>query len=223
MIGLIAIRGEANALLKSLHIKSTTEHFQARLHRGDLAARPVILAEVSPGKVHTAAVTQHLIDRHDVKLMMSCGSAGALAPQLQVGDIVLADMLTLHDFGLYAKGDFQHLGFIDHDHPDGLHYRRMLEVDPALLAHAQQVTRTLEWPEAAPNILTGCLVSGDQVVADETKKQWLHQTFNALAVDMESGAMAQVAFLNTIPWLAIRAISDSADSTIDFGQREFIT
>ena len=223
MIGLIAIRGEADALLKSLNIKTSTEHLRARFHRGDLAGYPVVLAEVSPGKVHTAAATQHLIDVYDVKLMMSCGSAGALAPQLQAGDIVLADMLTLHDFGLFAKGDFQHLGFIDHDRPDRLHYRRMLEVDPALLVDAQQVTRTIEWPEPAPNILIGGLVSGDQVIADEAKKQWLYHAFNALAVDMESGAMAQVAFLNNVPWLAIRAVSDSADSTVDFGQRDFIT
>jgi nucleoside phosphorylase len=99
----------------------------------------------------------------------------------------------------------------------------MLNVDPALLAAAQQTTHNIEWPESAPNILTGCLVSGDQVIADEAKKQWLHTTYDALAVDMESGAMAQIAFLNNIPWLAIRAVSDSADSTVDIGQRDFIT
>jgi adenosylhomocysteine nucleosidase len=223
MIGLIAIRNEADALLKFITVEATTEHFQTRFHRGHLAGRPVVLAEVSPGKVQTAAATQHLIDGHGVDMMLSCGSAGALAPQLQVGDIVLADALTLHDFGLYAKGDFQHLGFFDHNHPDGLHYRRMLPVDPSLLAAAQQAAHATQWPEPAPAIRTGCLVSGDQVIADATKKQWLHDTFNALAVDMESGAMAQVAVLNNIPWLAVRAVSDSADSTVDLGQQDFIT
>jgi adenosylhomocysteine nucleosidase len=223
MIGLIAIRGEADALLKSLNIQTTTEHLQARFHRGQLAGHSVVLAEGNPGKVQTAAATQHLIDRYGVELMMSCGSAGALAPQLQIGNVIVADALTLHDFGLYAKGDFQHLGFFDHDHPDGRHYRRMLKADPALLAAAQQAIGHIEWPAAVPKTLTGCLVSGDQVIADETKKQWLHHTFNAVAVDMESGAMAQVAFLNNIPWLAIRAVSDSADSTMDFNHQDFIT
>jgi len=223
MIGLIAIRGEADALLKSLNIETTTAHLQARLHRAHLGNHPVVLAEVSPGKVHTAAATQHLIDAYKVELMVSCGSAGALAPQLQIGDVVLADALTLHDFGLFAKGDFHHLGFVDHAHPDGLHYHRMLRVNPAFLAAAQQATYDIEWAASKPEILTGCLVSGDQVIADEAKKQWLHHTFNALAVDMESGAMAQVARLNNIPWLAIRAVSDSADSTTDFGWQDFIT
>jgi adenosylhomocysteine nucleosidase len=183
----------------------------------------VVLAEVTPGKVQTAAATHHLIDGYDVKLMMSCGSAGALAPHLQVGDVILADALTLHDFGLYAKAHFQHLGFFDHNHPDGLHYRRMLKVDPTLLAAAQQATDNIKWPKSVPQVLTGCLVSGDQVIADDAKKQWLHHTFNALGVDMESGAMAQIASLNNVPWLAIRAVSDSADSTIDFNHQDLIT
>ena len=198
MIGLIAIRGEADALLKAITIETTTAHLQARFHRGHLAGKSVVLAIVSPGKVQTAAATQHLIDVYKIELIISCGSAGALAPQLQVGDIVLADTLTLHDFGLYAKGDFQHLGFVDPHHSDGLHYRRMLQVDSALLAAVQQATFNIEWPNPTPKILTGYLVTGDQMVADETKKQWLHHTFNALAVDMESGAMAQIALLQKI-------------------------
>jgi adenosylhomocysteine nucleosidase len=223
MIGLIAVQGEADALLKSLNVEETKAHLQAHFHRGQLAGHSVVLAQVTPGKVQTAAATQHLIDVYNVELMISCGSAGALAPHLQVGDVILADALTLHDFGLYAKDDFQHLGFFDHNHPDGLHYRQMLKVDPALLDTAQQASQNIEWPETIPNILTGCLVTGDQVIADDAKKQWLRSTFNALAVDMESGAMAQVAFLNKIPWLAIRAVSDRADSSVDFNHQDLIT
>lgn len=223
MIGLITIRGEATALLKSISVEAITERIQTRFYQGRLAGRPVILAAVGPGKVQTAAVTQHLIDQYKVSLMMSCGSAGALAPALQVGDVVLADRVTLHDFGLYVKNGFQHLGFYDHAHPDGLHYHRALPVDATLLAVAQQAATIIAWPETTPKIETGCLVSGAQVIADGVKKQWLRDTFNALAVDMESGAMAQVAFLNDVPWLAVRAVSDSADATIDFGQLDFIT
>jgi adenosylhomocysteine nucleosidase len=223
MIGLIAIRGEADALLKFITVQITTEHLQARLYRGNLAGRAVVLAEVSPGKVQTAAVTQHLIDTYGAGLVMSCGSAGALAPQLQIGDVILANTLTLHDFGLYAKGGFQHLGFFDHNNPDGRHYQQMLHVNPALLATAQQAVHAIKWPEITPAIHTGCLVSGDQVIADDTKKQWLHHSFNALAVDMESGAMAQIAYLNHVSWLAVRAVSDSADSAIDFGWQGLVT
>jgi adenosylhomocysteine nucleosidase len=223
MIGLIAVRGEANPLLKLIDIETKTEQSQAQLCQGQLAGRPVILAEVGPGKVPTAAITQHLIDRYNVDLMVSCGSAGALAQGLQVGDVVLAEKITPHDFGLYLSSGFQHLGIYDTAHPGGLHYHRALTADSTLLATARQAALAITWPKTSPTIETGGLVSGDQVIADGAKKKWLRDTFNALAVDMESGAMAQVAFLNDIPWLAVRAISDSADSAIDFGQLNLIS
>ncbi|MEM7348549.1 MAG: hypothetical protein AAF485_30345, partial [Chloroflexota bacterium] len=54
------------------------------------------------------------------------------------------------------------------------------------------------------------------VIANDIKRQWLYDTFQAIAVDMESAALAQIAFLNSTPWLAVRSISDTADSEIDF-------
>jgi adenosylhomocysteine nucleosidase len=223
MIGLVAVWGEATALLKSINVEMTTQHLQARFHRGHLAGRPVVLAEVGPGKIYTAAATQRLIDQYQVRLLVSCGSAGALSPALRVGDVILADRVTLHDFGLYTENNFQHLGFYDHTRPDGLHFHRALTTDATLLAVAQQAAYRVAWSKTPPKIETGCLTSGDQVIADDAKKQWLRDTFQAVAVDMESGAVAQVALLNGISWLAVRAVSDLADSTVDIGLMDFIT
>jgi adenosylhomocysteine nucleosidase len=223
MIGMIAVWREATALLKCIDVETTTAQIQARLYRGRLAGQPVVLAEVGIGKVQTAAIAQYLLDRYKVELMISCGSAGALAPQLQVGDVILADKVTLHDAGLFAKNGFEHLGIYDNAHPDGLHYHRFLAVKPQLLARARQAAAMVDWPHPPPQIQTGCLVTGDQVIADDAKKQWLRHTFNALAADMESGAMAQVAFFNNIPWLAVRAVSDNANSTIDIDLTNLIT
>jgi len=213
-IGLIAVRGEAKPLLKFIQVKTTIEYLQARFHLGTLSGHDIILAEVGPGKVQTAVATQYLVDHYQVSLVMSCGSAGALDPQLQAGDVIVADKVVLHDAGIHATKGFRYLGIYDNAHPDGLHYHRYLTADPTLLAAARQ---------AAPSIKIGCLASGDQVIASESKKRWLAETFKAIAVEMESGAMAQVAFLNNIPWLAIRGISDQADSTLDFGLENMIT
>ncbi len=223
MIGLIAVQGEAKALLKFISVEATLEQIQTRFYKGHLAKRPVVLAEVGPGKVQTAAVTQHLIDRYEVSLMISCGSAGALSPQLQIGDVVLAEKVTPHDAGLHLDSGFLYLGIYDNSQPDGLHYYRTLVADPTLLRTAWQAATAITWPKTTPQIKLGGLVSGDQVIAAKTKKDWLRNTFNALAVDMESGAMAQVAFLNNTPWLAIRAVSDGADSAIDFDLLSLVT
>jgi nucleoside phosphorylase len=135
----------------------------------------------------------------------------------------VADSVVVHDFGIHTEGGFQHLGFYNHHRPDGLHYLRALPANSELLAATHQSVKNIKWSPPSPQIHTGCLASGDQIIADNDKKQWLQHTFNALAVDMESAAMAQVAQLNEIPWLAVRAISDQADSTLDIDLSNFIT
>lgn len=222
-IGLIAVWGEAKPLLKFAEVKTTSERLQARFHNGTLFGHDIILAEVGPGKVQTAAVTQHLVDHYEIGLVMSCGSAGALDRQLQVGDVILADKVVLHDAGIQTNKGFRYLGIYDNTHPGGLHYHRYLVADASLLTKAHQAAVSVEWPKTTPSVQTGCLASGDQVIASESKKGWLAETFQAIAVEMESGAMAQVAFLNNIPWLAIRGISDQADSALDLGLENMIT
>lgn len=222
-IGLIAVWNEIDPLLKLIDVETATEHIQALFHHGTLAQRKVILAQVGMGKVQTAAASQYLIDAYGVDILISCGSAGSLIPQLQIGDIVLADRIVPHDFGEYTDEKFNYLGVFDNTYVDGLHYHRQLSVDPALLNLARETAKSLLWPKIAPTIYIGCVASGDQIIASESKKHWLSETFNATAVEMESVAMAQVAFMNDIPWLAVRAISDQADSSIDIDYTRMIT
>ena len=222
-VGLIVVWNEIDPLLKIIDVENTTEHIQARFHQGTLAQRKVILAQVGMGKVQTAAVSQHLIDAHGVDILMSCGSAGSLIPQLQIGDIVLTDRIVPHDIGEYTDEKFNYLGIFDNAYMDGWHYHRYLSVDPDLLDLAHQTAISLSWPTVVPTVHIGCIASGDQIIASDSKKRWLSETFDAIAVEMESVAMAQVAFMNDIPWLAIRGISDRADSSIDIDYTHMIT
>jgi len=222
-IGLIAVWNEIDPLLKLIEFENTTEHIQSQFHHGTIAQQKVTLAQIGMGKVHTAAISQHLIDTYGVDILMSCGSAGSLIPQLQIGDIILTDRIVPHDSGEYTDEKFNYLGIFDNTYMDGWHYHRHLSVDPALLDLAHRTALSLSWPKIAPAVHIGCVASGDQIIASESKKRWLSETFNAIAVEMESVAMAQVAFMNDIPWLAIRAISDRADSSIDIGYTHMIT
>jgi Phosphorylase superfamily len=115
------------------------------------------------------------------------------------------------------------VGVFNSARPDGRHYRRDWPVEPGLLALAQQAVSRVEWPESPPPIVTGPLASGDQVIASAQKKQWLFDSFGAEAVEMEAAAVAQVATLNQCRWLAIRAVSDSADATLDIDIARLIT
>ncbi|MFC1936447.1 5'-methylthioadenosine/S-adenosylhomocysteine nucleosidase [Chloroflexota bacterium] len=221
-IGLITVRNESGPLLKMIDIPKETELMQARFFQGTLSGKEIVLAEVGMGKVPTAAGSQYLIDVHNVEILISCGSSGALAPDLQIGDVVLSERIVPHDFGETTDEKFNYLGVFDNTHSDLRHYYRQLTADPALLKTAQEAALSIEWPKNAPTIHLGCIASGDQIIASEKKKNWLAETLGAMAVEMESGAMAYVAFLNDIPWLAIRAVSDKADATIDFDFSEMV-
>ena len=71
-----------------------------------------------------------------------------------------------------------------------------------------------------PDIHTfvGRVVTGDQFVSDKNKKQWLTDTFSGYCTEMEGAAIAQACYLNSIPFLIVRAISDKADdsATVDY-------
>ena len=78
--------------------------------------------------------------------------------------------------------------------------------------------------EANPDIqiFTGRVASGDQFIDSKEKKQWIHDTFDACCTEMEGAAIAQAAYLNHVPYLIIRAISDKADDSahMDYGEFE---
>jgi adenosylhomocysteine nucleosidase len=156
-----------------------------------------------------------MIDQLNVAQLICFGSAGAIAPHLTVGDVVVAERVVPHDNGWYMHDSFQHLGVYNAAIPDGRHYRRDLPGSTSLISLARDAASSVTWPDTPPQILTGTVASGDQVIASASKKQWLSTTFNALAVDMESAAVAQIATLNNVPWLAVRAVSDQADASIN--------
>lgn len=65
------------------------------------------------------------------------------------------------------------------------------------------------------------MVSGDQFISDRVKKQWISETFGGYCTEMEGAAIAQAAYLNHIPFLIIRAISDKADDSANMDYGEF--
>ena len=166
---------------------------------------------------------QYMIDQLNVSHLICFGSAGATASHLAIGDVVVADRVIPHDNGWYTPDTFQHLGVYNGAIPDGRHYRRDWPAPVSLIRIARDAASSVTWPNIPPQIFTGTLASGDQVIASANKKQWLGTTFNALAVDMESAAVAQIATLNNVPWLAIRAVSDQADASIDINVSRLIT
>jgi len=187
----------------------------AILHTGRIAGQPVVLADVLPGPVNAALGAQALIIRFGVGSLVSVGSAGALDPALAPGDLVVARRTIAHDAGVFLGRRFDPAGVMGRDGQGRVGYRRAFVADPDLVASALAAARLLDG-----RVYAGTVVTGNQAIFSTARKRWLRQTFDALAVEMEMAAVAQVAVAHRLPWVGVRAISDAADDdlVLDFGR-----
>jgi adenosylhomocysteine nucleosidase len=197
---------------------------------GALDGREVVLAASAIGKVNGALVTTLLADRFGCAPIVFSGVAGGLDPSLAVGDVVIADRVIQHDAGVLEDGRLTtyqagRLPFIDPSDELGF------TVDADLAARVRQRLSQFALPALSaaaggagdsPRIVHGTVLSGDQFLrCDTTRDQW-HRRFHGLAVEMEGGAVAQVAAAFGVPWLVVRALSDLAGQTSSIDFRAFV-
>jgi adenosylhomocysteine nucleosidase len=195
---------------------------------GRLDGHPVVLAEAGIGKVNTAAVATLLAARFHARVLVFSGVAGGLDPALAIGDLVIATRAIQHDCGViederlhpYQAG---HVPFFNPTRELGY------AVAPELLARVRDRLEGLALPPLSPEaggegrrprLVYGTILAGDQFIHCEATRERLHREFQAQAVAMEGGALAQVGERLGVPWLEIRALSDLAgqDSRFDFAK-----
>ena len=171
-------------------------------YKGNFEGKSVVVVRSGIGKVNAAVCAQILADRYQVSGIVNTGIAGSLMAKINIGDIVLSTDALQHDmdatnFG-YPAGQIPRMDVLS------------FPADPKLLALAKECCGRVN-----PEIHTyeGRVVSGDQFISDQKKKDWLIETFHGYCTEMEGAAIAQAAYLNGIPFLIIRAISDKADNS----------
>ena len=211
MIGIIgAMEEEVNQLKEAMEQVSVDTRASMEFCRGTLDGRQVVVVRSGIGKVNAAVCTQILADVYGVKAVINTGIAGSLKAQIDIGDIVLSTDTLQHDmdaeaFG-YPAGQIPRM--------DTLSFR----ADEELIRCAEECCRRVN-----PDIRTfrGRVLSGDQFIADREKKEWLVNTFDGFCTEMEGAAIGQAAYLNGIPFLVVRAISDKADDSASMDYPEF--
>ncbi len=215
-IGLVAVHRELRPLLEAVECEGQEQHAGMILRTGLVGRQPVALAEVLIGPVNAALGAQALVLHHGVSGLVSFGSAGALERQLSTGDLVIASRAMAHDAGIFLGHAFDPSGVMARDSQGRIGFRRVFEADPGWVVRARNAAQRLD----VHTVRTGAVVTGNQAIFSNARKRWLERTFGALAVDMESAAVAQVAVAYGLPWLAVRAISDTAseDWSLDFGR-----
>jgi len=197
--------------------------------RGQIAGRDAVFVETGPGKVNGGVATALLLDRFDCRALMLCGVAGGLDPALGVGDIVVGTDNLQHDYGLDRDSGF--LPIQPGSRPSkGDDWAPGYPLDEALVVRLRDAVADLELeplPETVgagrrrPGLHFGPILTGDIFVNSGTTRRRLRERFDgAMAVEMEGGAVAQIArrWGADIPFVNVRCLSDLAgsDSHLDF-------
>lgn len=163
----------------------------------------VIIAGSGIGKVNAAMMTEHLIDKYDVDIVISSGCAGSLTNDLNVLDVIVPEYVTYHDF-LPER-------VMKYSTPD----EGNIKVDESLIRLFKETIDSMD----NVHYVDTPICSGDCYVTDsETATQIVKRT-GATVVDMESAAIAHVARKNNVPFITIRTISDFANGNDDFEKK----
>ncbi len=194
-IGIIfAMKEELDELLKRLRLDREYDIFDLKFYECRFEDKTCVLVESGIGKVNAARCTQILIDNMKVDYIFNIGVAGGLSDKLNIGDLVIGDKLIQHDFDLtafnYTKGYIPNLG-------------DYVSSDDYLISVA---TSCME--DGNYNVLLGTIASGDIFCTEKWMSEKIANKFNALCVEMEGASIAQVCYLNHVPFLVIRSISD---------------
>lgn len=211
VIGIIgAMDEEIELLLQAAQPVEQVDVAGLRYYKGSLHGKHIVICKSGVGKVNAAVTTQVLIDRFHVSKVIFTGVAGAVHPELNIGDIVISTSCMHHDMDVTA------LGFA----PGIIPFQETSQfmADTGLIELAERACEQL----VPGRYRKGVVLSGDQFVADRDKVRQLHETFAGSAcTEMEGAAVAQACFINEIPFVVIRSMSDKADGSAHVNFAEF--
>ena len=194
MIGIIgAMEEEVRELIADMQECEMKEKASMKFYKGKLYGKDAVVVQSGIGKVNAAICTQILADCYHVDELINTGVAGSLDAEINIGDIVISTDAVHHDMDVSALGD-----------PVG----QVPRMD--VFAFPMQANK-----KANPEIRTfmGRVASGDQFISKKEVKDRIVENFQAKCTEMEGAAIAHGAYLNHIPYVIIRAISDKADGT----------
>jgi adenosylhomocysteine nucleosidase len=211
--GKIALIGAMNEEIEMLvsRMEQVKESGKAGVtyREGLFLGKQVVVCKSGVGKVNAAVTTQILIDRFAVEAVIFTGVAGALDPDLNIGDIVVSSECMQHDMDVTA------LGF-----PRGVIPYEEKSIFPAhssLRELAVASAKTL----FEGRVKQGRVLSGDQFIASREVVSQLHSELQGTCTEMEGAAVAQVCSMNEIPYVVIRSMSDKADGSAHMNFTEF--
>lgn len=210
MIGIIgAMAQETKTLLENMQgmEKKNIQHLE--YVSGKIGNQEVVLTQSGIGKVNSALATAFMIEHYQPELIINTGSAGGLKAGMKVGDVLVADSLSYHDvdataFG-YQKGQVPQMPAVYYSNSE-------------VIAEIRQAIESV-----GLNHQIGMIVSSDSFIADPQEVARISSEFpEAGATEMEGASIAQTCHLMGVPFVVVRAISDSSDDDASVSFDEFI-
>lgn len=211
IVGIIgAMEEEIVALKESMIIDKVEKYSSLEFYIGKMYEKKVVVVRCGIGKVNAAVCTQIMVDRFNVNMIINIGVAGAVNNKLDIADIVISRDAIQHDmdatgFG-YKVGEIPRMDVSCFKADDRL-------IQLAKKAGSNKITEHKVFVER--------IVSGDQFISDMKVKERLINDFDAFCTEMEGASIAHVCYLNKIPFVIIRSISDKADNSAEMNFEEF--
>ena len=210
IIGIIAAMDSEITAIKNEMTDKTVETVSGiEFVMGTLCGKTAVVARCGIGKVFAAICAQTMILKYSPCLVINTGVGGSLSEELSIGDIAVATDVVQHDMDTSPLGD-----------PVGL-------VSGINIVHFPADPHAADLISAAADSLgihsiRGTIASGDQFIASREKKNYIKDSFSAIACEMEGAAIGHVCYVNSTPFAVIRAISDSADDSSHMDYSEFL-
>lgn len=210
-IGIIgAMELEVEQLKSQMELERIVSKASMDFCVGRLNGVEVVIVRCGIGKVNAALCVQILADLFEVTHIVNTGVAGSLNADLDIGDILVSKDALHHDtdvtiFG-YQPGEVPQMGFRE--------FQAEQTMIDAAVTSCQEVNPDLQ-------VRVGRVVSGDQFISGKEVKQRLITEFQGDCAEMEGASIAHGAYLNGIPFVIIRAISDKADDSAEMDYPTF--
>ena len=208
-IGIIgAMEIEVNLLQEQLVQQRVTERAGMSFYEGLLCGVPVVVVKSGAGKVNSAICAQILADLFQVTHIINTGVAGSLDALVDYCDMVISTEVCYHDMHNeamgYKPGEPPRPGWL------------LYTADAGMIAVTEEACRKVRISGGDPfEIHKGRIVTGDWFINSAERKAAVVAKFGGLCTEMEGAAIGHSAYLNGIPFVVLRSISDKADDSAE--------
>lgn len=195
---IVAMEEERETILNIMTDIKVEQLYNLRFLKGKIQGRNCILVKSGVGKVNAARTTQIMLNQFNIQYVINVGAGGSINGLLNIGDVLIGKEVVQHDFDITAFGHSK--GYIT-----GVGDRIICNRE--LVNELEQIIQSM--PERSYQIKIGVIATGDIFCTEPWMKDKIRAKFDADVVDMECAAIAQVCYLDNVPFMVIRSISDT--------------